>query len=317
MTHRWAAISVVALIIVVGLAGCFPPPATPDPNAPPEACGLPCDPDLNLGCPTGLQCISGVCLNEIVCNGCGQTCQTNADCPADFYCASPAGGPSNPKYCWSSFGGAQPACAQLTEDYCGYPCEAGDPQLGGYTCFNGALVSVDKTLCNTCGKNCTTNADCGSGTSCVQFPNTNGGGTTGFCWNSISCQVMQVDPDIFPQGLNPQGNDNVTPEVYPSPTGARADACNADGVCDPGENKDICGDADCPCIDDGVCGIGETAQCRDCITPAPPTREPGGDDGGGRDSGTCSCDVVCLATDTAGNCTERGYRDCNGRVCTP
>lgn len=103
-----------------------------------------------------------------------------------------------------------------------------------------------------------------------------------------------------------------------------ASACG-DGVCDPAsENRDVC-EADCPCVDDLVCGVGETGQCRDCITPQANPSDGGedgggrnrGDDGGGitRDQPECPC--VCTPTDSCSSGACFICRDCNGSVCEP
>lgn len=334
MVQRWQVLIGWVVMTALMVTGCvLPDPAndppgptsTPDPAAPPEACGLPCDSALNLNCPAGLQCISGVCLNEIVCGNCGKTCVTNADCPLNWPCDTAYGAPAGSQtYCWPY---GQHGCAMLTEDYCGYPCvfeynKVQDPQLGGYTCFYGVLISMDKNQCGTCGKDCTSDADCGPGTTCTQFPSFHPEGTWGYCWGYDTC-VAQV---VGPQGTLPPLSTPLTldpNEITPPVAGPDPElippvidnpACNANGVCDPGENKDLCGDADCPCIDDGVCGPGETGQCQDCITPPPGSGDSSGGDDGGE---VCGCSIVCVEEDRSGNCIRREGRDCNGQRCTP
>lgn len=57
----------------------------------------------------------------------------------------------------------------------------------------------------------------------------------------------------------------VTPEVTEVVT--EVPTVCGDGICNTAtENSDLC-EADCPCIDDGVCGPGEGIGCRDCIGP--------------------------------------------------
>jgi hypothetical protein len=321
----------LALVLaLLALTGCFRTiPA--DPAADPAFCGAPCDDDLGIGCSDGFACVSGVCLNSVVCGTCGTSCYTDDECGEGYHCGVAAGAPSGAlKECWGPLDPAAPnakpyqSCYQTTETYCGQPCEFPDV-LGGYTCFNGVMVAHDRNLCSTCGKDCKSNADCSAGVACVQFPGSNGG-SSGFCWDEEVCTsdpFVSIDTGNIPQ---------LAPTKTPTPTAApTVKPANINpqlptalpGLCDDhGGVANVSEVCTCQSLVDRVtfCGDGtkiDTITDTQC-SPDPSQCQPsdtGGTSGGS--GGECRCVIVCTQTNEAGACIDRGYRDCNGNVCTP
>jgi hypothetical protein len=316
------------VIMALIMTACWPS-IPDDASADPAVCGAPCDEDLGLDCATGFACVSGVCLNSAVCGSCGQSCDDAADCEAGWYCDQAVFALSgSPKYCWpgSQAVGGYNACTQVTEDYCGLPCEHGDPQIGGYSCWHGVLIATgDHSGCSTCGKDCTSDAQCGKATKCVQFPDYSGG-TKGSCWNVDTCTapaLVIIDGDDIPQ-LSPTKTPTppptapaINPNLVPVSTAKVPELCaNNGGIANVSE---IC---TCQGVIDRVTFCGDNtkfdnitdASCTPDASQCQPTTTDGGAATGG---GECLCIMVCTLYDRAGACVERGYRDCNGNACTP
>lgn len=295
--------------------------AQPDLGLANSACGTACDPALNQLCLGGLTCISGTCLNPDVCMGCGQTCNSDADCPAEFECTSDnicydqtlcreydpsvcgssctgdldcAPGlecyPTEPGYCWE-----WDPNASCTGPGCGDACNThGD--CGGLTCIIwGYCGGTHSSVCDGCGAACETNADCPGSLECVNNPYHGN-----ICWSDTTCESLnlQIPPDIVEELATPEIIAPPGDEVIDPVTGFTIDPISGLPI-DPILDLPIDPLSGLPfepteCVDDGVCTGGEqtNGSCRDCSV------DPG--DG---------CGVPCPAGLCGGGLT------CTGEVC--
>jgi len=283
----------------------------PQPVFPPQVCGMPCDPDLSATCAYGLECLSGVCLSDTVCNGCGATCATDADCPNNFECTKATQNDTR-SFCYN-----EALCAPYNPAACGASCSANQDCSLGLWCFRGGCVGINPPVCQGCAASCRSDSDCSQwNLPCLIDPSTPPDDPSGHCWDESMCRDVpsqDTGEQNFPADQTPIVPTVIDINTLPlQPQSQSLGSCGA--TC---EDSGQCGTATRPDGQDAQLSCFNAVCWDSCACGDHQGCTADGGDGGSNTNGVCTCEVKCIETDRSGNCTKREYRDCNNNSCSP